>query len=60
MWRNVLGQAVYQIGWLMMLLFAGKAMFNLPYDSSTPFYETDAAGKATILTNKTIVYTIIF
>ena len=60
MWRNVLGQSVYQIGWLMMLLFAGKNLFNLPYDSNTPFYQQDAQGKATIATNKTIVYTIIF
>lgn len=38
-----------------MLLFAGKEMFNLPYDSNTEFY-TDL----TVPTNKTIVYTIIF
>lgn len=44
----------------MMLLFAGKNMLNLPYDSNTPFYQDDASGKATIATNKTIVYTIIF
>ena len=35
-------------------------MFNLPYDSNTPFYQLDAQGKATIATNKTVVYTIIF
>jgi hypothetical protein len=51
---------VYQIGWLLTLLFAGKDMFNLPYDSNTLFYVEDANGKATIPTNKTIVYTIIF
>lgn len=43
-----------------MLLFSGKQLFNLPYDSSTPFYQLDAQGKATIATNKTVVYTIIF
>lgn len=43
-----------------MLLFSGKQMFNLPYDSNTPFYQLDAQGKATIATNKTVVYTIIF
>ncbi len=35
-------------------------MFNLPYDSNTLFYVEDANGKATIPTNKTKVYTIIF
>lgn len=43
-----------------MLLFSGKQLFNLPYDSNTPFYQLDAQGKATIATNKTVVYTIIF
>jgi len=28
MWRNILGQAVYQIGWLLALLFEGKNIFD--------------------------------
>jgi len=35
MWRNVFGQAIYQITWLMLILFEGKTFFNLPYKSDT-------------------------
>ena len=38
MWRNIFGQAIYQIGWLLAILFGSKAMFNLSYSKSTPFY----------------------
>jgi magnesium-transporting ATPase (P-type) len=38
MWRNIFGQSIYQIGWLLTILFGSKAMFNLDYSNSTPFY----------------------
>jgi Ca2+ transporting ATPase len=37
MWRNIIGQSIYQIAWLMVILFAGKDIFNLPYSSDTDF-----------------------
>lgn len=70
MWRNILGQAVYQIGWLLALLFEGKNMFDCTnmknisnpaevprcyYDASTEFYYFN-----TVPSNKTVIYTIIF
>lgn len=38
MWRNIVGQAIYQVGMIMVLLFWGRYWFNLPYDEDTPFY----------------------
>lgn len=38
MWRNIIGQSVYQIGWLLVILFAGKELFDLPYPNDTKFY----------------------
>jgi len=35
MWRNILGQSIYQIAWLLVLLLAGKTMFDLPYNNDT-------------------------
>jgi len=29
MWRNILGQAVYQIVWLLVLLFSGEKIFDI-------------------------------
>ena len=70
MWRNILGQAVYQIGWLLALLFEGKNIFDCTgmsnlanpsvvprcqYDENTEFYYSN-----TIPSNKTVIYTIIF
>lgn len=61
MWRNIIGQSVYQIGWLLVILFAGKELFNLPYPADTKFYngKEDNAGQQDSM-NKTINYTILF
>jgi len=40
MWRNIFGQAVFQILVLLTLLIFGQYIFNLPYDGQTPFYIT--------------------
>jgi Ca2+-transporting ATPase len=40
MWRNVFGQAFYQITILLLFLFEGKNIFNLPYEETDPFYYT--------------------
>ena len=29
MWRNIISQSLYQIGWLMVIMFCGKSLFNL-------------------------------
>lgn len=41
MWRNIIGQSVWQIIVLLTLLFFGQNIFNLPFDPETPFYATD-------------------
>jgi magnesium-transporting ATPase (P-type) len=37
MWRNIIGQSIYQITWLLVILFIGKDIFNLPYGPDTGF-----------------------
>jgi Ca2+ transporting ATPase len=64
MWRNVIGQSIYQISWLLVILFAGKELFNLPYDGDTSFvteklvFPLDAPEQLQV--NKTTNYTILF
>jgi len=41
MWRNILLQALYQMVWLLLLLFLGKEWFDIQYDFSDPTYPTD-------------------
>ena len=38
MWRNIVGQALFQIAVLVTMLFGGKQIFGLDYDDSSPFY----------------------
>ena len=56
MWRNIFGQAIYQVAVILGLLIYGQELFNLPYDKETPFYTKEEF----LPTNKTIVYTIVF
>lgn len=37
MWRNILGQSIYQIAWLLVILCAGKDIFGLDYNGDTDF-----------------------
>merc|ERR1712166_1167735 len=41
MWRNIILQSVYQITWLLLLLFKGKDWFNIHYDDVDPLYPSD-------------------
>lgn len=38
MWRNIIGQGIYQIIVLLVLLFYGQTFFDLPFTRTTPFY----------------------
>jgi hypothetical protein len=39
MWRNIVGQAVFQITVLVVFLFFGKTLFKYDYDeATTPFF----------------------
>jgi len=60
MWRNILGQAVYQATVLVVFLFYGKTMFNYTYTPATPFFVTDPVTLEFIPTQKTEHYTIMF
>ena len=76
MWRNILMQSLYQIVWLLLLLFYGGQWFGIKYDYSDPLYPTDAdvdqriakglnnnpatAWKYGEPTNKVTMYTMIF
>jgi Ca2+ transporting ATPase len=55
MWRNIIGQGLYQATVLVVMLFAGGDIFNLPFEDNAPFY-TDGL----VPTNRLIVYTMIF
>jgi magnesium-transporting ATPase (P-type) len=68
MWRNIIGQGVYQIIVLLMMLFFGQSLYSLPFQQSDPFYVDQAyltANPGTQLalndaTNKTYLYTMVF
>ena len=40
MWRNILLQSLYQITWLLLLLFCGGDWFGIVYDGKDPLYPT--------------------
>lgn len=42
MWRNIIGQGVYQILILLMMLFFGQSLYGLPFQQSDPFYVDQA------------------
>jgi calcium-translocating P-type ATPase len=76
MWRNIMGQGIYQIIVLMLLLVFGRDWFNLPYKNSWPLYAEEDWLNAELAkdpldagieglqvneaTNKCTVYTIVF
>merc|ERR1712183_983895 len=41
MWRNVIGQSIFQITVLLVLLFKGADIFGIAYEQSDPFYPTE-------------------
>lgn len=68
MWRNIVGQSIYQIIVLLVLMFKGGDIFNIAYEQSDPFYPTGEQVAENPLrgwveqepTNKVLMYTIIF
>lgn len=40
MWRNIVGQSIFQIITLLVLMFKGGEIFNIDYKQSDPFYPT--------------------
>jgi Ca2+-transporting ATPase len=55
MWRNITGQAIYQMVVLLALLFFSKELLHIDYDDSMEFYEVN--GQATLKCEK---FTMIF
>lgn len=45
MWRNVIGQSIFQIIVLLVLLFCGGNMFNIDFEQSDDFYYTAESAK---------------
>jgi Ca2+ transporting ATPase len=41
MWRNIVGQAIFQASTLVVFLFGGKQIFGFEYEANEPFYRTD-------------------
>lgn len=68
MWRNIIGQGIYQIIVLLVILFYGQTFFQLPFTSTTPFYVDQTyldanPGQGLALwdpTNKVYLYTMVF
>lgn len=68
MWRNIIGQSIYQIIVLLVLLFKGGQIFNVDFEQADPYYPTaqQVAENPTRgwieqePTNKVLMYTIIF
>ena len=60
MWRNILGQAMFQITVLVVLLFGGRSLFGYTYEASVPFFIIDPINGTFTATEKTEHYTLIF
>lgn len=68
MWRNILGQSVFQIVTLLTMLLFGKQIFNIDYVQSDPFYPTqeqvdanpEMGWVAFEPTSKVLIYTLVF
>jgi magnesium-transporting ATPase (P-type) len=66
MWRNIIGQGIYQIVVLLLLLGVGPNLLSLPFTPAEPFYVDQAwlqLHPGLVLnapTNKCILYTIVF
>jgi len=51
MWRNILGQSVYQIFWLTLLLFFGEHIFGIPSGRMNPNWTLENGVHYTIIFN---------
>jgi len=57
MWRNIIGQGIYQIAVLCVILF-GKELMGFTYPSTMDFYKIE--NGSSIATEKTRHFTILF
>ncbi|CDW88443.1 calcium-translocating p-type pmca-type family protein [Stylonychia lemnae] len=60
MWRNITGQAIFQIIVLVTLLFGGKNIFSLTYTDSDPFYVAQVPNFDKVLHYTLIFHTFVF
>jgi len=62
MWRNIVGQALYQIGILVVILFAGPRLFDIEYEDNGFYITSDGFDAITVQMKllKTLHYTILF
>jgi magnesium-transporting ATPase (P-type) len=51
MWRNIMGQSVYQIVWLCIILFAGEDIFDVPNGREEQHWDTVNGQHFTIFFN---------
>ena len=54
-WRQIYGVTLWNTVVMVLFVFFGKWLFNLPFEPSDPFYESDGTP-----TNKVILYTMVF
>ena len=59
MWRNILGQAIYQIIWLLVLLFAGEKIFDIPSGRQNPQWTYENGVHYTIVFNAFVFMQIV-
>jgi Ca2+ transporting ATPase len=59
MWRNIIGQGIFQIIVLIVLLFFGKSIFSFSYTDSDSFYVT-TGNTIVINMDKSTHYTLVF
>ncbi len=62
MWRNILGQGLYQAAILCTILFAGKDIFGLNYTEETQFYPSENSTPEEIFgtDDKKVHFTMVF
>mmetsp|Transcript_22166 Transcript_22166/g.16559 ORF Transcript_22166/g.16559 Transcript_22166/m.16559 type:complete len:204 (-) Transcript_22166:41-652(-) len=64
MWRNIIGQGLYQATVLLVMLFAGQELLGFDYDKSLTgfesFYTVDETTGDLVPTEKCIHYSMIF
>ena len=60
MLRNIIGQFIFQVTVLIVILFNGKSLFNYTYNDTVPFFIINPLTGETIATQKTEHYTFLF
>jgi len=58
MWRNIIGQGLFQAITLIVMLFAGEILLGLDYDNDIPFYTM--VNGIEVSTEKCQHFTMIF